>query len=358
MAQYEENSTDVVQTFADSGLNAKTIDAIGALLSDPTTQIEEYDGGPVAEGTDLLTVGAGQTLTEDPGAPVIIMDADAPGADLVLDTSGGDRLLVAGGGDDNIVSQGDGNVSVETGGGNDSISTGGGDDQVVITGDGDSTVSTGDGGDEIVITGAGSASVDTGTGNDTITLASDSGEATVDGGEGFDGAQLDDIRDNHNFTLVDGILTLNSAPTQLENVEVVKFQDGISVLAENSTNAAVTRLYEVMFDREADLDGLEYWINTANAGSSLGDIASYFASSQEYQDEFASDSNEVFLGKLYQGMAGREADAEGLAYWLGHMEDNGLSQAEVAKYFAESQEAVQLMGIDGTQYVIDLDGQE
>jgi len=56
-------------------------------------------------------------------------------------------------------------------------------------------------------------------------------------------------------------------------------------------------------------------------------------------------------------MAGRAADAEGLAYWMGQMENNGLSQADVAMYFAESQEAVKLMGIDGTQYVIDLSGQ-
>ena len=357
MAQYEESTTDVVENFTDSGLNDETVDAIRALLSDPATQIEEYDGSAVTEGTSILTVGAGQTLTEDPGASVIIMDANAPDANIVLDTVDGDRMIVAGGGDDTITSEGDGNVSVETGGGNDSVTTGGGEDLVVITGDGDSTVSTGDGADEIVITGEGNASVDTGTGNDTITIASDSGEATIDGGEGFDEVHVDDSRGQHSFTYENGVMVLNSTPTQIENVEVVQFQDGISVLADNSTKAAVARLYEVLFDREADLDGLEYWTERADAGDSLENITNDFASSQEFQNNFASDSNEVFLGKLYEGMAGREADAEGLEYWLGEM-DNGLSQADVAQHFAESQEAVQLMGIDGTQYVIDFSGLE
>ena len=302
-----------------------------------------------------MTVGADQTLAEDPGVPVIIMDADAPGANIVLDTADSDRLIVAGGGNDIIVSEGDSNVTVETGGGNDSITTGSGEDLVVITGDGDSTVSTGDGSDEIVITGEGSASVDTGTGNDVITLASDSGEATVDGGEGFDRVQIDDSRDNHSFTYENGVMVMNSTPTQIENVEVVQFQDGISVLAENSDNAAIARMYEVVFDREADLGGLEYWTERADAGDSLENITNAFVASEEFQNKFASDSNEEFLDKLYEGMADRDPDAGGMTYWLGEM-DNGLSQADVAIRFAESTEAVQLMGIDGTQYVIDFDG--
>jgi len=357
MAQYEESTADVVATFEDSGLNNATTEAIASLLSDANTQIDAYTGGAAPAGTNIVTVGAGQTLTQDPGSPIIIMDADAPGANVVLDTSGGDRLIVAGGGNDVIESGGAGNVSVETGGGNDSISTGAGEDQIVITGTGDSTVSTGDGADEIVITGEGSSSIDAGSGNDVITLASDSGQATVSGGSGFDQAQIEDFRDNHSYSLVNGVLVMNSAPTQLENVEVVQFEDGISVLAENSTEAAIGRMYEVLFDREADLGGLEHWTGRAEAGESLVALANGFIASQEFQNKFASDSNEVFLGKLYQGMAGRAADAEGLAYWMNQMENNGLSKADVAMSFAESQEAVKLMGIDGTQYVIDLSGQ-
>jgi len=361
MAQYEEGKTSVVSKLTASGLSSKTSSAISGLLdsldSEDNVKLDAYSGDQVAGDTQILTVGAGQTLTGRQSTPVIIMDSDAPGANVELDTTGGDRLLVAGGGNDIITSQGDVNVSVETGGGDDSVSTGNGDDAIVVTGGGNSTVSTGDGDDAVEITGEGRITVDAGNGNDQITIASDTAQATVDGGNGFDRANMDDSRGNHHFTMVDGILTLNSSPTQLENVEVVQFQDGISVIAEDASTAEVARLYEVVFDREADLGGLEYWINKADSGESMSDIATGFVTSQEFHNEFGSVSNEDFLANLYQGMAGRDPDAEGLAYWLGQMEDKGLSQADVALQFAGSQEAIKLMGIDGSQYVIDVDSQ-
>lgn len=355
MAQYETPTSEVTQGLADSGLNPSTSVAIAALLTGTTTSMLDFDGTNLAPaGTQIVNVGAGVALTEDPGGEVIIMNANSPGASITLDTILGDRLLVAGGGDDVIEVVGNGNVTVETGGGNDSVTTGAGRDHIVITGGGNSTVSTGEGNDSVIITGDGNASVNTGAGNDRITLGSNQGTATVDGGAGFDRAGLDDSRGQHSFTFVDGVLTLNSAPTELSNVEVVEFNDGISIIADNATQAGTGSLYEVLFDREADLGGLEHWIDLNEAGASMNEITNGFVSSQEFQNAFAGDSNEVYVGKLYNNAFGREPDAEGLAYWLGEME-NGMSQADVAVGFAQSQEAVQLMGIDGTQYIINVD---
>lgn len=358
MAQYSESTSQVVSTLANSGLSSSTSSAIETLLGSATeTTIQSYDGTTPDAGTTVVTIGSDQTLTQDPGTPVIIMDANAPAATVTVDTgTGTDRVVVAGGGDDNITVTGTGNVTIETGGGNDTVATGSGQDQITITGDGNSSISTGDGGDTITITGAGAPTVDAGAGNDTIVLASDSGAATVSGGQGFDQASLDDSRGNHSFTIQDGIVVLNSSPTQLDGVEVVQYNDGISVLADSATKAAMGRLYEVLFDREADVAGLEYWSDALEAGMSVTDVAKSFIESQEFQNAYASVTNESFLANLYQGMAGRDADQAGLDYWLSQMEDNNLTKADVALSFAQSAEAIDLMGIDGNQYIIDISG--
>lgn len=360
MAQYTESTSDVVNTVTNSELSSDTSAAIEALLIDSSTTNEEttiqvYDGTAPDDGTDILTVGSDQTLSQDPGTPIIIIDAEAPSATVTLDTSTSDRVVVAGSGDDTITTTGDGNVTVETGGGNDSIATGSGEDVITITGRGNSSVATGDGDDIITINGDGAPTIDAGDGNDIISVRTDQGAATVDGGTGFDGANVDDSRSEHSITIEDDIVTLNSAPIQLENVEVVKYDDGISILGDGAVESAVGRLYEVLFDREADLGGLEYWFGKADEGNSLEEIASSMLTSQEYSNLHDSQqTNSDFLDSLYQNTFGREADAEGKEFWLDKMSE-GMTQAGVASCFADSDEAVHLMGINGTQYVIDID---
>jgi Ca2+-binding RTX toxin-like protein len=357
MAQYTEETSQVNDRLSDSGLSQDSRSAITNLLNSQTgdtTAIQEFDGTPPDEGTTILTVGSDQNLTDDPGTPVIIMDDDAPGANVTLDAgTGQDRILVAGGGNDNIQFTGDGNVTVETGGGNDTVETGSGNDTVVITGPGNSSVSTGDGDDTIVVNSEGEITVNGGDGNDTIVLSTDQGEVTVDGGDGFDQLVLNDSRGSHTFSLQDGVLVMNSTPTEISNVEAVQFDDGISVLADNATEAAVARMYEVMFDREADLGGLEYWLGRAEEGASSRDIANGMAASEEFSSKYSQLSNEDVLDSFYQNAFDREADAGGKAFWLDEMSD-GLTEAQVAESFGYSQEAVELMGIDGTQYVIEV----
>lgn len=360
MAQYTESTSEVVNTLTNSELNSDTSAAIESLLTDSSTSdgettIQVYDGTAPDDGTDMLIVGSGQTLSEDPGTPIIIMDPDAPSATVSLDTSTSDRVVVAGSGDDTITTTGDGNVTVETGGGNDSIATGSGEDEIIITGSGNSSVATGDGDDTITISGDGAPTIDAGDGNDTIVVGTNQGAATVDGGSGFDEANVDDSRGAHSISIEDGIVTLNSAPIQLENVEVVQYNDGISILGDGGVESAVGRLYEALFDREADLGGLEHWLESTQEGSTLGQVAASMIASEEYLSLSGFQNNSEFIDSLYEGILDREADTEGKEHWLDKMSE-GMTQEEVASSFAFSDEA-QLMGVDGTQYVIDMNSE-
>lgn len=362
MAQYEESASTVVDNITNSGLSDSTKDAINKVINDTAGQtggnvkIEEYSGGKASADTVVINVGKNAVVTEDPGAPVIIMSAEATqGANVTLNADA-PRTVVASNQADNIVFEGNAAVTVETGGGNDNISTGNGDNLVNVTGSGDSTVTTGTGNDTVVITGEGKVHVTTTGGDNEIVLGTDKAEVTVTGGTGFDKVKLDDNRGNHDFAVVDGKVVMHSEnPTTMENVQVVEFTgDGtLSVFASDHDESVIAKMYQVVFDRDADVDGIKFWEGFLDQGNSLEHTVYSFINSAEFGQKFESLSNEDFLASMYTNLAGREADVEGMAYWMGRLNE-GYTRADVAWSFAESAEASQVMGIDGEQYVIDL----
>ena len=355
MAQYEQSTTSVTTTLGNSGLSSDTLAAITHLLSGSTTTTLAAGGGSatVPAGTKIVTVGSGQTLTSDPGSPIIIMDHNAPGANVVLQGNT-DRVVVTGGGDNHIVFTGSGNSTVQTGGGNDTIDAGSntGNTNVNVAG-GNSSVQTGSGSDTVTITGSGNVTVITGSGNDTIVFSSDAANSTIDGGTGFDVLVVHDSHINHTVTIENGHLVVHSAaPAQITNIQVIEYSDGISVVASTHDQAIVARMYEVAFGREADVAGINFWMDQLTAGQPLSQIITDMSKSNEFKTNHASQTNDAFLTSLYLGLANRTPDAAGLAYWEAQFA-SGATQADVALHFAQSQEAITLMGITGTQYVID-----
>ncbi len=371
MAQYEEAGSTVVDNISHSGLSETTKESITAIINqfmastgNQNVKVEEYTGGKAADNTVVVNVGKDVTVTEDPGAPVIIMSAEATrGADVVLKADA-PRTVVASNQADNIVFEGNAGVTVETGGGNDNITTGNGNNTINVTGTGDSTINTGTGNDTVVVKGDGKVQIATAGGSNVIVLASDKAEVTVTGGSGFDQVQLADSRSNHSFEIVNGKVVMHSNnPTTMQGVQVVAFDtnndgkitqaDNVTVIADSHDKSILAKMYEVAFGREGDVAGLEYWMGRANQDSSLEHLVNSFINSAEFDATYANLNNEGFIKAMYENLAGRDADAAGLTYWLGRM-DAGLSRADVAWSFAESAEATQVMGLDGSNYVIDL----
>lgn len=374
MAQYEEAGSKVIENITNSGLSNTTKDAINSIISNITSQtpgadkvkVEDYTGGKASVDTVVVNVSKDVAVTEDPGAPVIIMSSEATqGANVTL-SADAPRTVVASNQADSIVFAGDAAVTVETGGGSDNIVTGNGDNVVNVTGTGDSTIATGTGNDKVVVSGEGKVQVSMVAGNNVVVLASDKAEVTVTGGTGFDQVQLVDDRANHSFEIVNGKVVMHSSnPTTMDGVNVVGFDmngdgkievgvDKVSVIADHHDKSIVAKMYEIVFDREGDMGGLEFWMNRVNQGDSLEHVVHSFINSTEFEASHASKSNEDFLKSMYVNLAGREPDAEGLAYWKGRLDSGDISRADVAWSFAESTEATQVMGIDGSNYVIDL----
>ncbi len=106
--------------------------------------------------------------------------------------------------------------------------------------------------------------------------------------------------------------------------------------------SSLVRLYHATFDRESDMEGIGYWASKLARGEmTFGEVADEFIASAEFTDLFGDElSHQAFIELLYSNVLDREPDPDGLAYWLGLMEE-GLSQRDALLGFSNSDEHIQ-----------------
>ena len=124
------------------------------------------------------------------------------------------------------------------------------------------------------------------------------------------------------------------------NAEQLKFSDATTTITSIEPMSAIAGLYKDVLGRQADYLGLDFWGRAADFGVSLGSIALSIISSEEslglHGAQFNGDNmHDVEL--LYQRIFSRHSDAEGLAFWTDHMA-HGLTLEQVAQYFMTSNE--------------------
>lgn len=87
----------------------------------------------------------------------------------------------------------------------------------------------------------------------------------------------------------------------------------------------ITQLYVGYFDRAPDPAGLSFWIGRFNDGMSLLEIAQSFSVQTETRSSYSFlavpsvGSADGFLDTVYQNLFNRTIDAEGLNYWKGEL---------------------------------------
>jgi len=100
--------------------------------------------------------------------------------------------------------------------------------------------------------------------------------------------------------------------------------------------AAVQRLYVAYFNRPADPVSLAVYeamlpTDRVATQAELQVIAeTYFSPSAEYTTNFAGKSNSQIVDQLYQNIFGRSAEAEGLISWASKLTDGSITVAELA----------------------------
>lgn len=101
------------------------------------------------------------------------------------------------------------------------------------------------------------------------------------------------------------------------------------------TVAPVARLYFAFFDRAADYEGLNYYIEERDGGSSLAAIATEFAGSDEFRIRYGALDNAAFVDRIYRNIFDAVPDPANRAYWIAQL-DSGMSRGQVMVAFSES----------------------
>ena len=122
---------------------------------------------------------------------------------------------------------------------------------------------------------------------------------------------------------------------QLYDIELNK--DGEAVLKNNEPRRTfIYRLYWTCLNREADQQGLDYWLNQVDNGNIKGiGLAKEFIFSKEFISK--NYCNEHFVRKLYEALMNRFPDNNGREYWTAAL-DNGTKREELLNKFASCAE--------------------
>ncbi|MFN4009179.1 MAG: S8 family serine peptidase [Pannonibacter sp.] len=213
------------------------------------------------------------------------------------------------------------------------------------------TVITGDGNDRIVAhdrgatiwSGRGDDIVLGGAGNDVFVEAP--GNDLYDGGLGLDVLLVDSLYDASIFkiSVAEGnriSLQHSGELDQLISIERIGFKDGTMLAFDNDGTAGqLYRLYQTAFNRTPDGDGFRSWLNLADAGTSLMDIADAFTRSAEFNTIYNSlPSARDKVAAFYSNSLGRTPDESGLEAWSTMVASTRTADAALLLGFSESAE--------------------
>ena len=127
-------------------------------------------------------------------------------------------------------------------------------------------------------------------------------------------------------------------------LERVEFGDGKTFVMNDPIVGQAFRLYQAVFSRTADEEGLGYWTDVLDRGASLTEVALGFTESEEFFDRYAENSTHSgYVQALYTNILGRSQDEEGATFWVDHLSNGRLQPHEVLVAFAESPENAALV---------------
>ncbi|MGK8476175.1 DUF4214 domain-containing protein [Stutzerimonas stutzeri] len=120
----------------------------------------------------------------------------------------------------------------------------------------------------------------------------------------------------------------------------------------NAIASQVQALYVGYLGRAADQAGLDFWTNAiANGTSTIESVALGFTLSQEYQTQYAGLNTSDLVGKVYENVLGRAADADGLAFWVGEIEKGVITADTLVASIVSSLGAIDQTVIDNKVFV-------
>jgi len=346
MAQYDSTSEAVVQQVQASFQNNNLANAVNSLLTSIGSEVSVQNeitsaADAIASPADVLFMNFAEGERGTTDAPIVFDDSGSgreTGRAYFFEGDEGvvarfntiERVIVGTNGDDDFTIEGDRNTTVDGGAGNDTITASGGDDSI-----------TGGAGDDSISAGAGNDSIYGGAGADEAVFAGNAADYTIEQNGGL-------ITVTHNET---------GEVNEVVNVETLTFDDGSQAVEVSSNVQALTTLYKQLFSfndareqngaGQADLEGLQYWNDRAEEGTSLGQIALSMLNSDEAGNKLdaldlgSAEGISAVIELLYTDVLGRAAadiDTEGRDYWINQVTEEGVSLEVVADAFVASEE--------------------
>lgn len=178
---------------------------------------------------------------------------------------------------------------------------------------------------------------------DDMLVADNSGEDSIDGGNGTDRVEFNDVAQGDvTLSFSGGISTLadRSDPgnsTALLDVEILQTQGGVQLeldkhdgigLISAANLSALTELYIAYFDRAADALGLSFWATAfQNNGFTFQEIADLFFTQPETVALYSEVSDGEFVTAVYNNVLGRDPDPDGFAFWTAQLSSGNVSES-------------------------------
>lgn len=98
------------------------------------------------------------------------------------------------------------------------------------------------------------------------------------------------------------------------------------MLDRNIVEEEVSGLYLTTIGRSADSEGVAYWVNEVMNGKlTVEQVGQSFFDQPEVQSKYDGLETIDFVKAVYQNVLGREAEEEGLDYWVGELESGVFS---------------------------------
>lgn len=172
-------------------------------------------------------------------------------------------------------------------------------------------------------------------------LAGYRGDDAIDGRDGTDTVTY--LKNDERYTLQLGETirvtdrTGAEGTDTLANIEVLQFADApfelfrfddVTDLSADQFSS-FTEMYIAYFNRAPDAAGLMFWANAFATGTSLEQIAVFFADSPEAQALYPTDAPAgAFVEAIYLNVLGRASDPAGAAFWTSVLDNGSVSRAE------------------------------
>lgn len=413
MASYEEAGAVAITEITGElgGVSEDVTAAINDILGEGAKDAIVMEvGGTVPAGTPAPQILAysdtATPLTNAAAltAPVLIMQE---GTSIRVDLGANSpvqAMVIGNGGKSSITSTADkGDLSIAlTGGEGDQVSLAGTNDNVTFNG-GSATINAGTGSDVVTVKGL------EGT-NSTVNISQGEGDltvfwqaavdtaATIDAGAGFDKLMINTAegRGDHYFTIENGKAVMHSetTPVTMDNMEVVIFDttpnnpiltrdDQMTIISQNEGDTLVGRLYQIAYGRQPfdnpvagqELAGIKWWMDKADTvdfkdPEALQHFVYSFLNTDEFHlGELNNPKNgmgydnvddDIYVKALFDnlnlvndGKDVTEIHGRTAEEYAQLLKDGVMNRYDVAWQIAASTEADDILGIDGTGYVIE-----